>query len=122
MVKLHEKSEKLIRDVFIRYTYSETIPDKLVGKFVLHMYAEEDTYTKTGNLEGYYDALFFRLDIYDTQKLIKYSIRNRDGISIHGVAMDVRIFKDGSTILFSKVRDEFEVSISQNVYIVPRDF
>lgn len=115
-IKLHETSEEFLRTVFSRYEYCDKLPEKLVGRFTIHMYAESDTY-EGGELNGYFECLFFRVDIYDTVNLKKYSVRRRDGINARGVPVNVRIFKDGSTVLFGD--SDFEISIYQCIDITP---
>lgn len=116
MIKLHQKSEEFLKDVFKIYEDCGSPKAFLTGKFILHLYAEDDTYDEAGNTQGYYDSLFFRLDIYDIENKKKYSIGSRDGISILGnVKFDIRIFKDGSTCIFT--REEVEIEFWQNVEV-----
>ena len=118
-IKLHEKSEEFLRTVFDRYEHCEMPVHNtgLVGRFVIHMYAEADT-REGEEVDGYYDSLFFRADIYDTANLKKYSIGRRDGVSVRGdVPVSIRIFKDGSTAVFGT--SDFEISTYQCLEITP---
>lgn len=102
-IQLHEKSREFTKTIFSRY---QTVPlDDVVldGTFVLHLYPTKDTLNTNGKAEGYFDSLFFRLDIYDVENNVKYSIKNRDEVVVlDDLKPHIRIFKDGSTVIFSR--------------------
>jgi len=98
-IKLHPKSEKLIKETFGWYTQVGQPIEKINGRCVIHMYPTEDTYDENGELVGYRDALFFNVHVYDAENRICY-IRNRaDAITTGDVGVTVKYFKDGSTML-----------------------
>lgn len=109
-IDLHPDSVKFLEKVFLGYTFVKECPLSLEGKLILHMYAEQDTADlQTGEVDGFYDSLFFRLDIYDVLKKLKYTVFNKDQIYLTNVGprngVCVRLFKDGSTVIFSNYAD-----------------
>lgn len=101
MVKLHEKSVEYMHEVFEMYTKAELRTDTIITNPIIHLYAMEDTYNDEGELNGYLDSLFFRADIYDTIKLLKYTSEGlHDSVNYYEIyPSHVKIFKDGSTML-----------------------
>lgn len=101
MVKLHEKSIEYMHEVFDLYTEAELKRDTTITNPIIHLYTMEDTYNEDGGLNGYLDSLFFRADIYDTVKLLKYTSEGlHDAVNYYETyPSHVKIFKDGSTML-----------------------
>lgn len=102
MINLHSKSQKYIEKIFSKYKDADFNGFILeLDNCILHLYAIQDSYNEQGELEGYIDALLFKVDIYDTINMKKYSHKFHDSIyfeknSPHPI---IKIFKDGSTLL-----------------------
>lgn len=102
-IQLHEKSHNFTKTIFSGYQTAPLDDVVLDGTFVLHLYPTKDTRNAEGECKGYFDSLFFRLDIYDVENNVKYSIKNRDEVVVlDDLKPHIRIFKDGSTVIFSR--------------------
>lgn len=102
LIRLHDKSIKLLDEVFQPYKEQQRLKSgTVISNPIIHMYAEEDTFSEDGELRGFMDKLMFRVDVYDTKKLIKYTGESlHDGIDYYDTyPSNVSIFKDGSTML-----------------------
>lgn len=109
-VDLHPDSVEFLEKVFLGYTYVKECPFSLEGRLVLHMYPSQDTLNRdTGEADGFADSLFFRLDIYDLFRKLKYTVFRKDQIYLTNIGSNmgicVRLFKDGSTAIFSNYTD-----------------
>ena len=109
-IDLHPDSVEFLEKVFLGCTFVKECPFNLEGRLVLHMYAEQDTVDlQTGEADGFADSLFFRLDIYDLFRKLKYTVFRKDQIYLTDIGsrngVCVRLFKDGSTIIFSNYVD-----------------
>lgn len=100
-IKLHKNSVDYLERIFEQYTDGQLNRNTVVSNPIVHMYAKKDTYANDGELEGFVDSLFFRVEIYDPINLIRYHIENfHDSINFNNVSpYEVKIFKDGSTLL-----------------------
>ena len=109
-VELHQKSVSCINNTFSMYVEVDKLKE-VVTNPILHMYPTEDTYSEDGELNGYADAIFFRLDVYDTSsRTIWKSKRVYDGVMSFGDlnVSQLKIFKDLSTMICLK--GEYKVS------------
>lgn len=99
MIKLHKESEQLIKDTFSRYTeVNKYVPS--AGATIIHMYPVEDTKNpETGELNGYIDALLCDVHVYDIERKTVYKTKNKDGMDFLYLHGNVKIFKDGSTMV-----------------------
>jgi hypothetical protein len=100
-IEIHEKSVEYIRETLSNYTEVYEL-DKNIKNPIIHMYPVEDTIDEEGNLNGYIDALFFRIHIYDPEKGTVYKGNKlHDGIvpfeNLH--ISQIKIFKDLSTLI-----------------------
>lgn len=107
-VKLSKASEEYIKRIFGQYTDAD-LPSTPEGRFVLHLYATSDTTREDGQLDGYQDSLFFDIHVYD-QDSKRHGViaRDCDGLSIE-CPCSVRIFKDGSTMLFFSTKVQLDI-------------
>lgn len=105
---LNEKSKEYLETVFNSYTEKE-YTNQVIDNPVIHMYATHDTYNER-ELFGYADSLFCEVHVYDVKNDYKYTFENKDGISLsHADVYQVRIFKDGSTMIMLNGSHELEV-------------
>lgn len=98
---LCERSKAMIGEIFGRYTPIDKLPDSITEKIVIHMYPTKDTLSDDPNVydeSGYDDALLFEAKFYLTESKRVYSIQSRDSIEVR-VPAEVKIFKDGSTMV-----------------------
>jgi hypothetical protein len=80
-------------DVLNKYAIDNT----LSSCDIIHIYPKGLAYPN-----GYYDARFFDMHIYNTQTWTKRIIEDRDGLSFDKSATDIyimRIYADGSTFI-----------------------
>lgn len=111
-VELHQDSIDYVKEVFSRYEEVDSL-NKIIHDPIVHMYPVEDTYDTNGNLDGYIDAVFFRVNIYDTTNMTVYK-----GIRLHDAIMpfeklrinQIKIFKDLSTMIV--LRGDYQISLS----------
>ncbi|WP_133065299.1 hypothetical protein [Virgibacillus profundi] len=88
---------------------------------IMHMYPIKDTYDPDGGLSGYIDALFFKMNVYDTENMTVYKDENlHDGILPFKElnVSQIKIFKDLSTMIV--LRGEYAISTHHtdvNIYI-----
>lgn len=109
-IRLQPESIATIEEVFGRYTDvtdTEEIPSQINAdeSMVIHIYPQEDTYDPDGNLNGYKECLFSKLDLYlvnfedDTHKKWRYN-GLVDGFHLHDIkSMNALVWKDGSYAL-----------------------
>lgn len=98
-IDLHEKSEAYIKETFLRYTKTDDSPFlKTIKHCIIHMYPCSDTYQDDGELNGYSDALNFRVSIYDIENMTVYNSSFHDAIFTE-VQCQVKYFKDLSTMM-----------------------
>jgi hypothetical protein len=97
-MKLHKKSERVIKETFALYTQGEKCPAVLKGKTILHLYPAEDTMDSDGSLNGYYQNLFFDLVVFNDYngKRIRYDLGKRDAIFTEANIKNLTVFKDGA--------------------------
>jgi hypothetical protein len=99
-IALHKDSVEYLEEVFDCYKDGGFIGDNEVLEPIIHLYAKQDTRNENGDLDGYYDSLFFEAHIYDINNKIKYKTRLHDSIDVADTKLwQVKIFKDGSTIM-----------------------
>lgn len=107
-IPLHENSREWIDNEFFKGfnhdntytagTYKEVCESEC-KRLIIHMYPEKDTYNiDSGELYGFSDSLFFRTIIYNTDNLKYYDYSLHDEIRLE-VEHQIRIFKDGSTMI-----------------------
>ncbi len=118
-VKLHKNSEKYIKDTFSRYTEIDNpqLSDRidLTHGAIIHMYPVGDTTNKHGEKIGYCDSIFFKIKIYDTHARTVITSKDRfDAIEITQ-SSDIRIFKDGSTLI--TLRRPIKISLTQAILV-----
>lgn len=101
VIDLHEFSLQYMERIGSIYTEEELARDTIVSNPIIHLYAEKDTYSSDGELNGYIDSLFFKAIVYDTNLNIKYTLnRLHDAVDFYkGTPNQTKIFKDGSTML-----------------------
>ncbi|MFC8686031.1 hypothetical protein [Brevibacillus porteri] len=101
-IDLHEKSLDYLNSVFTQYTEIDRLPE-IIKNPIIHMYPKKDTYNYDGELDGYIDALFFELCIYDTDEMTVWkSKRLHDAIipaCKHIEIGQIKAFKDLSTMI-----------------------
>lgn len=100
-IKLHQESINYLNRIFENYTETQYNSGKVVENPIIHLYPVEDTYDENGELDGFVDALFTNIHVYDTESMEYYVLERRDGIRFYNdvkVEM-VRAFKDGSTLI-----------------------
>jgi len=98
---MHPLSEQVIEETFAQYNEmpSDKIPDKFFGTTILHIYPAEDTRGDDGDLNGYYQNLFFNLVIFNIHKGVykmwragKFDAVFTDSCHIENLT----VFKDGA--------------------------
>jgi len=73
---------------------------------------------QNGKLLGYSDALFIELHIYDVKHKEYTIIENRDGIDSWEIPINrIYTYKDGSTAIVAKGKENIEVEIFQSITI-----
>jgi hypothetical protein len=111
-VKLHQNSIDYAKKTFGMYQLTDEL-DSSIKDPILHMYPVEDTYDEEGDLIGYSDALFFRIDVYNTQNMTVYKGNKlHDGIlPFRDINVSqLKIFKDLSTMVVLK--GDYVISVS----------
>lgn len=111
-VELHQESINYIHSTFSLYNEVNQL-DVSITNPIIHIYPVKDTYDKEGELSGYVDALFFRVDIYDTENSTVCK-----GKKLHDAIIpfeelrvkQIKIFKDLSTMIVLK--GSFQISIN----------
>lgn len=104
-IELHKSSIEHLNIVFDDYSEvtwdNRFFDDTILRNPIVHMYPHSDTYDEDGELQGYVDSLFFKVDIYDTENMMVYRLKRRfDAVDTYNALLEyVRIFKDGSTML-----------------------
>ncbi len=112
MIELnHEKSRQVIEETFAMYKEEKDIPNVLYGRTIVHVYPTGDTFTKYGELEGYYQNLFFDMIIFNIhgKSMKMYRLQNKDAIFTKNLKItNMSVFKDGA----------FCVTIESNVRLL----
>jgi hypothetical protein len=112
-IQLHQDSVEYL-DILYKYKSIKEFP-KIFKSPVIHMYAKRDTYNENGDLDGYRDSLLFECFIYEPDTMTVYKSPNlHDTIRFNEVTpSDVRIFKDGSTLIsfFGEVKVELLTAV-----------
>jgi hypothetical protein len=112
-IPLHQDSVEYL-DILSKYEKVDEFKKQFKSP-VIHLYAKRDTYDENGDLDGYKDALFFECYIYEPDTMTVYkSPRLHDTVRFNeATPNDVRIFKDGSTLLsfFGEVEVELLTSV-----------
>lgn len=111
-VELHQNSVDYVKETFSMYTEVFDL-NKGLKNPIIHIYPVEDTYNQDGELNGYIDALFFRIDVYDTQNMTVYK-----GTKLHDGILpfkdlnvsQIKVFKDLSTMIV--LRGKYTVSVN----------
>lgn len=96
---MNKKSEQVIKETLALYTDGGKCPSVLRGNTIIHLYPQEDTYDDEGNLNGYYQNLFFNLVVFNDYKgvLKSYQIGKRDAVFTDGCNINnLSVFKDGA--------------------------
>lgn len=111
MVELHENSNDYIVNTFKKYQEDFFEDGMIIHRPIIHMYAKEDTIDKHGDINGYIDAFFCEVHIYDVVNRKKYRTRRlHDAVHVNNAKVyDVKIFKDGSTMLTTFGNHKIEI-------------
>lgn len=121
-VELHQNSVDYMKEVFSMYTEVYDLSKGLKNP-IIHIYPVEDTYDQHGELNGYIDALFFRVNVYDTQNMTVYKgTKLHDGILPFKdlCISQLKIFKDLSTMIV--LHGNYTISVNHTaVDIYPMD-
>lgn len=119
VIKLSKDDKAYIAEVFGYYAEQPTVGMSMEFKngVIAHLYANRSTGMEGDR--GYIDALLFTLKLYDYETKICYvSHANHDNISsLAGLRMQVRLFKDGSTMVI--VKQPCKVELYQSAEISP---
>lgn len=100
-VELHQNSVEYVLDTLSMYKEVDQF-DEYINDPIIHLYPVADTYSQDGILEGFSDALFFKMDVYDTKMLTtRKGVKLHDGIlpSPEVSFSQIKIFKDMSTMI-----------------------
>ena len=97
-IPISKISEQYIKDTFNKYTKIDTMPKRVTGRCIFHMYPYQDTTNEDGSLQGYQDAMLFNLHIYDTGNMTVWETSCKDALDID-IPCNVRVFKDLSTMV-----------------------
>ena len=118
MVKTTNESKKIIKDTFSQYDKADSLPKVITEKIVIHLYPERDTIDEEGQTCGFWDSLFFMCRIYFTEQKKYIEFHTKDAINIDR-RTDIRIFKDGSTMITVYASENSPISIDncQMIYI-----
>lgn len=99
---MNKKSQQVIDETFALYGDGGAIvPNSLKGRTIIHMYPQEDTIREDGELDGYYQTLFFKMVVFNIpkngeNKMYKPS-RKYDAIFIDKCNVrNLSVFKDGA--------------------------
>lgn len=109
-IDLHRNSIEYINEVFKQYKEVNTFFDTVIDP-IIHMYPKEDTYDESGKLNGYTDAIFCEIHIYDTSNLTVYkSQRLHDSLNSFSdlCVQQIKIFKDLSTLI--KLKGTYKIN------------
>jgi len=114
---IHQKSVDYMDDVFGKYVQDQHF-ERYIQNPIIHLYPTKDTYDQDGNLNGYIDALFMDIHIYDTINMKKYLLKNKDGIfgDNNLTVSQIKAFKDGSTMIV--LRGRYELFNGQAIHIM----
>lgn len=117
-IELHAESVEFLENVFIIYSEDELKESTVVESPIIHLYATKDTRNSDGDLNGYNDSLFFEAHIYDTRNKIKYVRLHHDSIDTGKADLfQVRIFKDGSTLMHFNGNYKFGFTTTLSMYL-----
>lgn len=120
-VKIHTESEDYLKRIFDNYTEVYELP-AIINEPIIHIYPKKDTCNEDGELDGYIDAIFSEVHIYDTVEMKVYK-----GESLHDALMPsnqldvwtIRIFKDLSTLV--GLRGKYRIGMYTAVSITKLD-
>ncbi|MGE7840679.1 hypothetical protein ACQKNX_07800 [Lysinibacillus sp. NPDC093712] len=102
-IELHEESVKYLNEVFNQYEEIKYDSNLIIINPLVHLYGTHDTRTVDGELNGYNDALFITIKIYDKETMQFMQIHNRDGLDFYNNKnvhiQQIKVFKDGSTLI-----------------------
>jgi len=98
---MHQLSEQVIKEIFALYTEMppHPVPDKFFGTTILHIYPAEDTRGDDGELNGYYQNLFFNLVIFNNYQGVRKMWRagKFDAVFTEFCPIEnLAVFKDGA--------------------------
>lgn len=100
-IDLHQESVDYLSKVFKEYREIEAIPDTIKDP-IIHIYPKKDTYESDGELNGYTDALFSEIHIYEPHNMTVWKSRRlHDAINSFEdlTVKQIKIFKDLSTMI-----------------------
>lgn len=118
-IKLSKDSLEYLNEVFTSYKKVDYDTSRVFKNPLVHLYPTEDTITEDGELNGYRDALFVTIRIYDVEKDIYMEIKNRDGLDFYNDRINIRqirVFKDGSTLVMLKGSYQFGSTQSIDIW------
>lgn len=114
-INITEESEYKLRELFSRYKETEEQPEVINDWCVIHLYPKEDTINENGETNGYCDALFFDIHVFNCDNKTVYKARGwYDAIHVEKKC-ELRLFKDMSTMLI--FRDGVEISWGQAIFL-----
>lgn len=116
MIKLSKQSEQYIRETLDKYKPVDGLPADFTGRTILHLYPTQDTMQENG-LVGFEDALMFDIKVYVPKRKVVYTVEWRDQVELK-VPADIRIFKDGSTMII--IDKPFTFGYYQSLEVNPR--
>ena len=114
-MEITKKSQQYLDEIFLDYVEVNSLPKELYGRTILHLYPVRDT-DNGKELDGFVDALFFDLHIYNCETMTVYKTDCKDQIRID-VPCATRIFKDGSTMII--IDSPVAIHLFQSVDIQP---
>lgn len=93
---MKNETKKNNREYYTEILNKYKINNKLIEGNIFHLYCKKEAYPN-----GYYDSKFFDLWVFNTDKMTKRLIEDRDGLTFVGNAkVDiVRYYIDGSTLI-----------------------
>jgi hypothetical protein len=115
-IQLFGDSEQHIKETFDMY--EEVIELKIVKNPILHIYPKQDTYNSEGELDGYIDALFSKVHIYDTKnKTVHRSNKLHDAIlpTTDIKVLQFKVFKDLSFMIVMQGTYDFSRYQAMNI-------
>lgn len=100
-IKLHQESINYLNRIFTDYNEVESL-SKIVENPIIHMYPKKDTYEEDGELDGFIDAIFSEVHIYDTVNMTVWKSKSlSDGLASYAdiTVKQIKVFKDLSTLV-----------------------
>ncbi len=120
-MKLHPKSQQIIDETFALYeNCDDKCPSLLKGRTIIHMYPAGDTMDKDGNLNGYYQNLFFKMVVFNIhgKSMKRYDIGKRDAVFTTGSNIsNLSVFKDGGFCITFEGDHEFLDSQAPTIFL-----